>query len=281
LNPMCLGEMEYIPFPGNLEKLLNGELPEMNDILLSPDTDILSMMIKGFMPALLDFDAQNVMLQWWDGYVRTYLERDLRQITQIESLPDFRRVMTSLALRSGQILNQTAVSRELGLSQPTVHRYINLLETSYMVERLPAFSVNRNKRLSKSPKVVWNDPALACFLSGYHKPDDLRESTIAGGVFESLVYMHLNAEIQLMTPMPRLYFWRTSTGKEVDFVIERGRSLVAIEVKLSGQVRYVDLENLKIFMEEYPETVSSIVVYTGSEIKRMDENIFAVPWYLL
>jgi hypothetical protein len=150
-----------------------------------------------------------------------------------------------------------------------------------MVERIPAFTVNRNKRLTKSPKVLWNDPALACFLSGYTEPDDLRTSKIAGGVFESLIYMHLNAEIQLMTPVPRLYFWRTSTGKEVDFVVEWGRKLVAIEVKLSGQVRYADLDNLRIFMEEYPETISSIVVYTGNEIKRMDKNIIAVPWYLL
>ena len=93
--------------------------------------------------------------------------------------------------------------------------------------------------------------------------------------------MHITAEIQLMPPIPRLYFWRTSTGKEVDFVIEWGRKLVAIEVKLADQVRYSDLHNLRIFMEEYPETTASLVIYTGNEIKIMEKDIIAVPWYLI
>lgn len=284
LNPMCLSEMKYIPCAGNLEKVFKGKLPEKDEkdeIVISSNTDTAAYMLKGFMPALLEMNSQTAVLQWWDGYVRTYLERDLRQITRIESLPDYRRVMTALALRSGQVLNQTAVSRELDISQPTVHRYINLLETSYMVERIPAFTVNRNKRLTKSPKVLWNDPALVCFLCGYSEPDELLSSNISGGVFETMIYMHINAEIQLMTPIPRLYFWRTSTGKEVDFVIEWGRKLVAVEVKLADQVRYSDLHNLRIFMEEYPETTASLVIYAGNEIKIMDKDIIAVPWYLI
>jgi len=92
--------------------------------------------------------------------------------------------------------------------------------------------------------------------------------------------MHLNSYIQLIVPKPRLYYWRTTAGKEVDFVVEWGKKLVAIEAKLSYNIRYSDLNNLRIFMDEYPETIASLVLYTGNEIKLIDKNITAVPWYI-
>ena len=129
---------------------------------------------------------------WWEGYVTTYLERDLRQLSQIESLPDFRRLMSALALRGGQLLNQTELSRDIGISQPTIYRYINLLESTCLVERLPAYFVNRTKRLVKSPKIIWNDPGLASFLSGHYEIDSVRSSRESGGIFETMVYLHLH-----------------------------------------------------------------------------------------
>lgn len=281
LNPLCDNEIRYVSFAGNIEKVFNGRLPEENEVVVSTEKTIEKTIWKGFMPPLLELESPTAILQWWDGYVRTYLERDIRQLSQIDSLPDFRQIMTALALRSGQILNQTEISRSVKMSQPTVHRYINLLETSYMVERLPAYTVNRNKRLVKSPKVMWNDPGLASFLSGYYSPEDIMQSGSAGGLFESLIFLHLNTEKELMTPKPQLYYWRTTTAKEVDFVVQWGRKLVAIEAKLSSTVKYSDIQTLKLFMHEYPETVASLLVYTGNEIKVMDKNIIAVPWNLL
>lgn len=281
LNPLCFGEVKSQLFAGNLEKVFNGVLPVESSTVVSSEHNEEALMWQGFMPTLLEMNTNRAVLQWWDGYVRTFLERDLRQISQIDSLPDFRRVMTALALRCGQILNETALSRDLRMSQATVHRYINLLEISYMVRRLPTYRVNRNKRLMKAPKVMWNDPGLAAFLCGYETPEELKTGSNVEGIFESMIYMHLHAETQLMTPASELFYWRTSTNNEVDFVIKRGSKLVAVEVKLSSSVHYADLNNLRVFMEEYPETVASFVLYTGDEIKVMDEKIIAVPWYLL
>jgi hypothetical protein len=233
------------------------------------------------MPALMRLETNAALLRWWEGYVRTYLERDLRQLSQIDSLPDFRRVMVALALRCGKILNQTEVGRDTGISQSTVHRYINLLETTSLVERLPAFAVNRTKRLLKSPKLMWSDPGLAAFLCGHFTPEVLRGAPEAGGLFEAMIYLHLNVLSQLITPKPRLFYWRTTAGQEVDFVLEWGRKLLAVEVKLSNQPKYADAEALRLFLEEYPETVAGIIVHTGSEIKRLHEKIAAVPWVML
>src|SRR5687767_2219259 len=99
---------------------------------------------------------------WFDGYVRTYLERDLQEQAAIDALPDFRRLMRAGCHRLGQLVNQTELGREVALPQPTVHRWLNLLETSYLLVRLPAYSVNRTKRLIKSPKLYWATPVLRC-----------------------------------------------------------------------------------------------------------------------
>ena len=108
----------------------------------------------------MHLDAAPDRAVWFEGYVRTYLERDLQALSSIAALPDFRRLMRAACLRLGQLVNQTELGRDLGLAQPTVHRYLNLLETSYLLVRLPAYAVNRTKRLMKSPKLYWGDVGL-------------------------------------------------------------------------------------------------------------------------
>ena len=233
------------------------------------------------MPALIHLKASEAILRWWEGYVTTYLERDLRQLSQIDSLPDFQRLMVALALRCGNLLNQTEVSRDTNISQPTAHRYINLLETTCLIQRLPAFAENRTKRLIKSPKIIWTDPGLASFLAGHYSPESLAASREAGGIFESLVYLHLNTLAQLMVPKAHLFYWRTVTGKEVDFVLEWGRKLLAVEVKLTDSPKFSDIETLRMFLAEYPETSAALLVHTGHEVKIMHDKIAALPWYLL
>ena len=120
----------------------------------------------------------------------TYLERDLRQISQIDSLLDFRRLMQLTALRSGQLLNQSELARDARISQPTTHRYLNLLETTHLFERLPAYLSSHTTRLLKSPKVFWNDTGLAVFLSGYYDIESLKQSREYGAYFETLIYHH-------------------------------------------------------------------------------------------
>ncbi|MGH7464537.1 MAG: ATP-binding protein, partial [Longimicrobiales bacterium] len=108
---------------------------------------------------------------WFSGYVRTYLERDLQELASISSLPDFRRLMRAASLRIGQVLNQTELGRDVAIPQPTVHRWLNLLETSYMLVRIPAYAVNRTKRLIKSPKLYWADAGVALHLADGAEPE--------------------------------------------------------------------------------------------------------------
>ena len=157
---------------------------------------------------------------WFDGYVRTYVERDLQALSSISALPDFRRLMQAAALRVGQILNQTQLGRDVALPQPTAHRYLNLLETSYMLVRLPAYAMNRTKRIIKSPKLYWTDTGLALHLGGETEP--------RGAHLENLVLQDLLAWRDSRLERASLLYWRTTVDEEIDFVIETTGRLLPI-----------------------------------------------------
>jgi predicted AAA+ superfamily ATPase len=242
---------------------------------------VIEMLLRGFMPRLISLHSQAAWRRWWDGYITTYLERDLRQLSLIKNLPEFRRLMELTSLRTGQLLNKSELARDARLKQPTAHRYLSLLETTKLFEQLPSFSLNRTSRLVKSPKAFWSDPALPVFLSGYYDRSSLEASRELGSFFENLVFHHLRVLASLMTPPARLFYWRTRTDKEVDFVFEHGRKILAIEVKLSAKAGFGDVKNLRFFLEEYPEAVGGLLLYNGREIRRVGEKILAVPWTMV
>ncbi len=209
---------------------------------------------------------------WFDGYVRTYLERDLQDLASISALPDFRRLMRAASLRLGQLLNQTELGRDVALSQPTVHRWLNLLETSYLAVRLPAYAVNRTKRLIKSPKLYWNDVGLALHLAGQDEP--------TGAHLENLVLHDLLAWRDARLDRAEISYWRTVVGEEVDFVIETSGQLIPIEVKASPRPRLADAAHLRAFQTEYgKEARAGLLVHTGDRLEWLAGNVLAVPWW--
>ncbi len=280
LDPMALGEINQTPRPELLTRLLAGDFPDEGGLDQAPP-DPTELLMRGLMPPLLSLDSPQSWTRWWEGYVATYLERDLRQVAQIDALLDFRKAMELVALRSGQLLNQSEVARDAQLTQPTVYRYLNLLETTNLFDRLPAYTVSHASRLLKSPKAFLNDPGLAVFLSGYYELGDLKKSREYGAYFETLIYHHLRLLTRLMTPSGRLSFWRTRDGKEVDFVVEHGRRVAAVEVKATNNPGYRDIAGLQAFLGEHPGAVAGILLHSGREIRRLDKKIMALPWTLL
>jgi predicted AAA+ superfamily ATPase len=274
--PITHGEAAGSIMPQNFLTLWNPKHSEPGRVIegLSP----LPFMLRGFMPSVLDMKDHGDVLLWLEGYVRTYLERDLRELSQVESLVDFRRVMQTLALRTGNILNQADVAKDSGISHPTTHRYIKLLEVSNIIQRVPAYFSSRGKRLVKSPKLFFVDPALSIFLSGYFDEASLSRARELGGYFETMAHLHIRALCELMKPRAALHYWRTATGREVDFVLEHGKKILALEVKMTDKPSIRDCGNLLLFMEEYPETVRGVLVHSGSEIIWLHSKVIAVPW---
>ena len=208
---------------------------------------------------------------WFDGYVRTYLERDLQEISAIAALPDFRRLMQAACLRLGGLVNQTDLGRDAALPQPTVRRYLNLLETSHLLVRLPAYAVNRTKRLIKSPKLYWGDTGVALYLAGDAEP---------GGVhLENLVLHDLLAWRDARLDRVEVFYWRTTVGEEVDFVIEAGSRLLPIEIKATGHPRLGDAARLRTFRAEYgTKARAGLLLHTGNTLEWLTPDVLAAPW---
>lgn len=210
---------------------------------------------------------------WFDGYVRTYLERDLQDLSVIDNLVDFRRLMAATCQRLGQLVNQTELGRDVQLPQPTVRRWLNLLETSYQLVRLPAYAVNRTKRLIKTPKAYWCDTGLALRLAGARAP--------AGVHLENLVLLDLLAwRDGSVLHRPEIFYWRTATNEEVDLVVERGSALLGIEVKATTRPRAADAAHLQVFRDEYGDAVSGcLLLHGGDSVEWLGSRILAAPWW--
>jgi len=278
LNPMVRREMVEESRPQWFVDLFEGRFPEEKKYKL---IDPFPFMLKGFMPRIMYMENLENILRWWEGYVATYIERDLRNISNISSLTDFRKVMEILALRTGNLINQSEIARDSGVSQPSVYRYINLVEVGHMIVKITPFFPNRTKRIVKAPKVYWVDPALPVFLSGYYNLESLKKARELGGFFENLIFLHLKVLCELMVPKGEIHYYREVNRKEVDFVIEYGKKKIAIEVKLTDSPNYGDTKGLRYFMGEYPDTKSAILIHAGREVKRFGDKIIAIPWSIL
>jgi len=226
----------------------------------------------GFPTPALHLRTDRERAIWFDGYIRTYLERDLQDLSSITALPDFRRLMRAACHRLGQMLNQTELGRDAGLPQPTVHRYLNLLETSFLLVRISAFAMNRTKRLIKTPKLYWGDTGVALHLSGLEEP--------SGAHLENLVLNDLLAWRDASAEKIDLHYWRTVTSDEIDFVIESGGRLLPIEVKSTSRPRLYDAAGLRAFRAEYGKAArAGLLLHAGQTLEWLAPNILAAPWW--
>jgi hypothetical protein len=276
LWPMTRREQKGEGRAGRWEELLATRDEDWLD-LLSADTsepEDWRVLVRrgGFPTPALQLSAENDRAIWFDGYVRTYLERDLQDLAAISALPDFRRLMRAACLRIGQLVNQTELGRDVSLPQATVHRWLNVLETSYMLVRLPAYSVNRTKRLIKSPKIYWGDTGVVAHLT--------ESAELGGAHLENLILHDLVAWRDSRIERAEISYWRTASGEEVDLVIETGGMLIPIEVKTSTRPRITDTGSLRSFRAEYGKKArSGLLVHAGTSVEWITPDVLAVPWW--
>lgn len=209
---------------------------------------------------------------WHAGYTRTYLERDLAELSAVASLVDFRRLMRAACLSIGNLVNQTELGRDVGLPQATVHRHLDLLEVSYQLVRLPAYAVNRTSRLIRTPKLYWGDTALALHLAGEDEP--------RGAHLENLVLCDLLAWSASLNDAPQVLYWRTASGREVDFVVEWKGRLLPIEVKASARPRVDEAAGLRAFRSEYGRAaLPGLLLHTGAAVGWLADGVLMTPWW--
>jgi predicted AAA+ superfamily ATPase len=217
--------------------------------------------------------------QWFEAYRKTYIERDVQELSAIERLSDFGRLMMVAASRTGQIFNASDLGREIGLPYATLHRYLSILEQTYQIFFVPPFFASMSKRLMKSPKLYWIDTGMACHLLGIGNEESLRQSQKFGALVESWVALELKKLIALQPWPLTLHGWRTRTGQEVDFLLEYSNQFIGIEVKSGKRIDPATFSHFKLLKESLKDRLlMSIVLYDGEEILPMASDVVAVPY---
>ena len=278
LWPMTRREQLGLGRCGVWERLVGAEDAEWLDVVAEsggvPDDWRALVRRGGFPVPAVHLGAPEDCAIWFAGYVATYLERDLQALSSIAALPDFRRLMRAMGLGVGGIVNQSRLGRKIGLKQPTVHRYLNLLETSYLLVRIPAYSVNRTKRLIKAPKLYWGDPGLAMHLAQEKEP--------RGAHLENLVLHDLLVWRDSRPARAEVLHWRATTGEEVDFVIEAEGRLLPIEVKATKRPRLADAAHLRVFRREYGSSARpGLLLHGGEAAEWLTPEVLAAPWWMV
>jgi predicted AAA+ superfamily ATPase len=177
---------------------------------------------------------------WFAGYVATYLERDVRDLTSVRDLITFQRFLRLCAARTGQLLNLSSLATDCGIAQSTATAWLSILEASYIVFRLTPHFANFGKRLVKTPKLYFHDTGLAAFLLGIQTPDQLATHSSRGALFETMVVSEYLRYRWNRGEVSNLYFWRDSSGNEIDLLLDEAGILHPVEIK-SGQTIAADM----------------------------------------
>lgn len=273
--------LHLLPF--SLSELLGRPAPPLSSIgrklprlKTPPQIDLMETLFRGFYPRIHDknLDPQ----QWLRNYYRTYVERDVREIVNVGDIESFSRFVRLCAGRNGQLLNLSSLGNDAGITHTTAKRWLSILEASFIVTLLRPYHHNFSKRLIKSPKLYFLDTGLLCYLLRIHSPESLQLNAMRGAIFESYVLSELTKNALNRGDEPDLFFWRDSTGHEIDIVIELGEGSTALEVK-SGQTIARDFfSGLRFWRELVGESLAPAALVYGGDQSFEREGVTVYRW---
>lgn len=246
-----VGFIQLLPL--TLHELKIGDIPPLT---------LESLIFSGGYPAIYDRHIPPQL--WHSDYVMTYIERDIRQLINIQDIHTFHRFIKMCAARTGQLLNLSSLANDCGITHNTAKAWISILEASYIVFLLSPHFKNFNKRLIKSPKLYFYDTGLACFLAGIQHADQLIMHPSRGALFETWVISEL-VKHRFNQGLPaNLYFWRDSQGHEIDIIVENSNQLLPIEIK-AGQTITSDYFQGLQYWQKLTHTTKSWLIYAGNQ----------------
>ena len=276
LYPFSAGELAGIT-EGFLSRLFAGTLAKAK--LPSASKDIASRLTRGGYPEATQRRDDGRRAAWFASYISTILQRDVRDLARVDALHTLPNLLKLLAARASGLLNLADVGRDAGLPHTTLTRYLALLETVFLVHRLPAWSRNLGQRLVKAPKLHLVDTGLACHLIGTDARRLSEDRPLLGRLLESFVVGELRKQVSWNDPRTSLYHFRTATGSEADVVLEKADgSVAAIEVKASATVAASDFAALKALRDQLGKQFRvGVVLYLGDQIVPFGDKLWLVP----
>lgn len=289
LSESLAGRMEVIPlYPfsaGELAGVAEGFLPRLFAGTIAKSKppsvrgDIAARLTRGGYPEATRRQDDGRRAAWFASYISTILQRNVRDLARVDALHTLPNLLKLLAARASGLLNLADVGRDASLSHTTLTRYLALLETVFLVHRLPAWSRNLGQRLVKAPKLHLVDTGLACHLIGTDARRLSEDRTLLGRLLESFVVGELRKQISWNDSQTTLYHFRTATGSEVDVVLENpDGSVAAIEVKASATVGASDFAALKALRDQLGKQFrAGVVLYLGDQIVPFGDKLWLVP----
>jgi predicted AAA+ superfamily ATPase len=232
--------------------------------------------IRGFYPETYAADIDTDI--FYERYLRTYVERDVRMIKNISDLSTFQRFLGLLAGRIGQLVNRESLAGDVGVNAKTIENWISILEASYIIYRLRPYHVNFGKRFIKASKIYFHDTGLACHLLGITDKNTLENHYLRGGLFENMVILDVLKTISngLVQSSTKLHFYRDSSGNEVDLIIDSGKERLLMEIKSGSTFASDFLKGIKAFEKASGADSKSVIVYAGQ--KGQAGNTYLVNW---
>ncbi|NGZ94692.1 MAG: hypothetical protein CV089_00915 [Nitrospira sp. WS110] len=289
LSESLAGRMEVIPlFPfstgelagkreGFVKRLFDGTLAKVKP--MSTQDDLPARLTRGGYPEAVQRDAKDRRSAWFASYISTILQRDVRDLARVDALHTLPNLLKLLAARTSGLMNLADVGRDAGLPHTTLTRYLALLETVFLVHRVPAWSPNLGKRLVKAPKLHLVDTGLTCHLIGADVRRLSEDRALLGRLLETYVVGELRKQLSWTDPHTSLYHFRTAIGLEVDVVLEKADGSVAgVEIKAGATVAASDFTALQALRDQLgTQFHSGVVLYLGDHVVPFGDNLWLMP----
>ncbi|MEM1328643.1 MAG: DUF4143 domain-containing protein, partial [Bacteroidota bacterium] len=223
--------------------------------------------LKGLYPRIYDYDLNPTT--WLLDYIQTYVERDLRQVINVNDLGVFQQFLELCAGRIGQLVNFSEIGNAIGVTYKTIQKWTSVLQTSFIIHLLRPYHKNYNKRIVKTPKLYFYDTGLACALMNITSVDDLNRHFAKGALFENfiineMIKNHLNRQLR-----PKHYFWQAAGTHEIDLLLDQGADIIAMEIKSGRTIQNRFFDSLKYFQSlsnTPPE--QTYLIYGGKEVQQ-------------
>ena len=268
------GLTESLPGRAGVYELLPMSMEETAEQIADKNTN--QLLYDGLYPAICA--RKNMAHLFYPAYVKTYLEKDVRDLLRIKDQMQFLKFMKLCAARIGSLFNASEVAMELGVDSKTVSHWLSVLQASYLVTLLPPYYENITKRVVKTPKLYFNDPGLACYLLDIESPKQLALDKMRGAVFENLVVMECIKHRFNQGKEGNVFFYRDSNGQEVDILVKEEGQLIAIEVKSSMTYQTDFAKTLKMLPQWTSTPIVRRAVVYGGDFENTAGDIWALRY---
>jgi len=273
MYPLSQKEIHHKP-QENIIDILFGSGIEGLRIDKRPYTELMRAILHGGYPEILKIHTPRGRSLWFNAYISTYVERDIRDVGELRDISAFIRFYNIIAPRSCGLVNKSDLANEANLSEATVSNYLSLLEMIYQISLLKPYTSNVSKRFIKSAKFFMSDSGVLCHLLGIGSVEELIESRHRGDVVETFVYNELQKHCGYSQTQPSIYHYRTNDKKEIDFILEKAGKVFAIEVKSAQTIKKDAFKHIIDLQNKSDKEVVGIVLYAGDEIVSFGEGAY-------